>query len=351
MTDEAIGNDPAETVQDSLKANWDKMAEDTPDEPTEETPDETPEKPVDETEEDNPDDAPKDESADETEDEPVDESEDESEEDTEGLVSPEHWSKKDREMFDGLDDDAKEFINRRYSSMEKDYNGKTQSIAREKRFNDDIKEMLSPYRQDFELNGVDDIGAIKQLVAAHDFLQRDPKGAIKWLAESYNVEMDMEDEYEDEDSPQISALQKQISALESKLTQQESSANQQTMEEMNREIQTFKDAKNDSGLEHPYFEDVYADMVDLVRAGTAKDLQSAYEKAVWTNPDTRKKMMAEIESSESKKRIKETNEKTNKAKRAAKVNRKGSGTPQDDKGRELSLRETLRKNYKDAASK
>jgi len=269
----------------------------------------------------------------------ADEDEPAEEESLEGLVAPEHWAKADREMFEALDDEAKEFVNRRYASMEKDYHSKTQKAATSIRFTEQINEMLSPYKEKMNLAGIDEVTAIKKLAAAQDLLERDPKAGIEHLAKSYGVDLDEVDVEYDEVDPKIAALEAKIQQLEGGL-------NSTSLEAQNAAIEQFRGATDSNGnLLHPHFDDVYDDMVTLVKSRVASDLDGAYQKAIWSNDGVRDKLLTSVENEKKQARIAANAKKAAAAKRAAKTNIKGNGDPMADAGKDLTLQQELEKNY------
>ena len=66
-------------------------------------------------------------------------------------------------------------------------------------------------------------------------------------------------------------------------------------------------------------------MSGLISSGVAKDIESAYEMAVYANPETRAKVLEEQVKKETKQEVKA--EAVQKAKKQQRVNVKGSGTP------------------------
>jgi len=332
---DAIETDSADTLSEALSDKWDEMEAEDPavETPVDDVQDDAGEVSEDEVTDDT---EVEEEAADDETAEPTDE---ESDEETEGLVAPEHWRSEDKEMFEGLDDSAKEFINRRYASMEKDYHQKTQGIASEKKYNDSVKAMLDPFREQMNLAGVDDMSAIQRLTAAQSFLMRDPKGAIQHLAKEYGVDLDEIDYEAEEVDPQIKALQDEVAQLKS-------GVQTRTVESVNNEIAQFKDAKDSSGaVLHPHFDDVYDDMVTLVKSGVASDLDGAYQKAIWSNETVRVKLLESKLSAEKKRIAKANSDKTAKAKRMARTNIRSSGVPKTEDPSELSLEQELEKNY------
>lgn len=335
MTTNAIENDSApETLADDLAAAWEEQeaaSGDAQDASEAVIEDETTDDTIEDVE-----------ASDEASDEDTGDEIEEADEDVEGLVAPEHWSKADREMFDSLDDAAKEFVNRRYSSMEKDYHSKTQKAASSIRYSDQIKDLLNPFREQMQLAGIDDVTAISKLVAAQALLERSPKEGIKHLAKSYGVDLDAI-EYDDTDYDEVDP---KIAALEAKIAQMEKGMTENSLSAHTAKIEEFASAVDDSGkLLHPHFEEVYDDMVTLVKSRVATDIDSAYQKAIWANDSVRAKMLAAVDSGKEQARKAALAKKTAAAKRIAKANISGTGDASEDTGKDLGLRESLSRNY------
>lgn len=129
---------------------------------------------------------------------------------------------------------------------------------------------------------------VKRLAAANEYLERDPAGAIKWLADAYGV--DLSKPLNEQSTPQrqadpvLRSLSEKVSNFERIFQQQE----------QNRTAETLQSFATQPGREH--FEAVRADMGRLMlaamQAGQELSLQDAYDRAVWANPDTRTKMLA-----------------------------------------------------------
>ncbi len=81
----------------------------------------------------------------------------------------------------------------------------------------------------------------------------------------------------------------------------------QTVNQLRDELGRFKQAETTRAIEaerlkieafaadpkHKYFEEVGDDILHLLQTGAAPTLESAYEKAIWTNPVVRAKLLAE----------------------------------------------------------
>ena len=121
----------------------------------------------------------------------------------EPIEAPAHWPKDFAKEFKELPTKAQHLLMHRYKQMEGDYTQKTQGIAKYKKRQEQFDEIMQPFRGDFERAGMDDVAAIRQLLAAHDYLRKDPRNAISWLANQYGV--DMAAVSNDEDALQFAA--------------------------------------------------------------------------------------------------------------------------------------------------
>jgi len=248
----------------------------------------------------------------------------------EAISAPKHWPKEEQEIFNTWDANVQHQVMDRYKAMEGDYTKKTQALAKYKKRNESLDEIYGPFRDDFQRAGMDEVAATRQLLAAHKYLREDPQQALKWLAKSYGVDLTavnddtaIEDEYAD---PQMKAMQQQIAQLQGTITNQQQQAQNMQKQEVQAMIDNFQTAKDaDGNLKHPHFDVVQNQMSGLISSGVAKDIASAYEMAVYANPETRAKVLDEKVKKETKQEVKA--EAVQKAKKQQRVNVKGSGTP------------------------
>ena len=248
----------------------------------------------------------------------------------EAISAPKHWPKEEQEIFNAWDANVQHQVMDRYKAMEGDYTKKTQALAKYKKRNESLDEIYGPFKDDFQRAGMDEVAATRQLLAAHKYLREDPQQALKWLAQSYGVDLKavnddtaIEDEYAD---PQMKAMQQQIAQLQGTITNQQQQAQNMQKQEVQAMIDNFQTAKDaDGNLKHPHFDVVQNQMSGLISSGVAKDIESAYEMAVYANPETRAKVLEEKVKNETKQEVKA--EAVQKAKKQQRVNVKGSGTP------------------------
>jgi hypothetical protein len=261
---------------------------------------------------------------DEAEDEPAEAAE------LEALPAPNHWPKDFAAKFEALDAPAQHMFMERYKDLEGDYTKKTQAIAKYKKRQDAFDEIMAPFKSQFERAGMDDVGAVRQLLAAHDYLRKDPANAINWLASQYGVDIGaigndpaLEDEFAD---PQVKALQQQVAQLTGFIQNQQTQ--QQSYEQASTQsfIDQFAQETDASGNPaHPHFETVRSVMGSLISSGNATDLKSAYEAAVYANPELRQEELKRVAARQSQAKVK--TEAVQKAKKAQRSKVRGSATP------------------------
>lgn len=170
------------------------------------------------------------------------------------------------------------------------------------------EEVLAPVKALAQRNGVDEREGINRLLAANDYLERDPASAIQWLAQAYGVDLgNLEKAQQDRPraDPAVSQLYQEVNSLKSTLQQREQA-------EINQTIESFAKAPG-----HEHFEDVKPLMGHLLSSGQASSLEEAYEKAAWATPSVREKLMAAQTASRGVDARTKEQQQAGKAKRAA----------------------------------
>ena len=330
---EATNESASETVRETL--NRVLANQEIPQEETAETPQET-----EEVEE---------EATEETEEEVAEtevEEKAEEEKPLEAITPPQHWPKDFKEDFEKLPVEAQHLLYDRHKELEGDYTKKTQGVAKYRKRQEALDEIMKPYLADFQRAGMDEIGAVRQLFAAHDYLRKDPKQAIQWLAKNYGVDMSevgmdtAEDEYAD---PQVKALQQQVAQLQGFLNQQQQTQMQSVQQDTQSMIDKFASAKDANGNpKYPHFEEVRDRMGVLIQGNQAQDLESAYEMAIYADPKLRQSLMDNYAATKTQKEVK--TEAVKKAKKAQRSTVRGNPTPAEKAlPTGLSVRDTIMK--------
>mgnify|MGYP005822483717 FL=1 len=263
----------------------------------------------------------------------------------EALKAPQHWPKDFSEQFDSWQPEVQHLFKERYDAMESDYTKKTQGLAKYKKRNEALDEIYGPFKDDFQRAGMDEVAATRQLLAAHKYLREDPKQALKWLAQSYGVDLTAvnddtatEDEYAD---PQIKSLQQQVAQLSGFIQNQQTQ--QQNMQQQSTQslIDQFAAEKDESGnVKYPHFEAVRNRMGALINSNDAKDLPTAYDMAVYADPKLRQEMLDNYATKKTQQTVK--TDAVKKAKKAQRSTVRGSATPAVEAvSSGMSVRETI----------
>ena len=346
MADEGTGSvdtqeQPASpTLNESLSEVWEEMGED--DVQAEDASSVLPDTHIEGTEE----------KQDQSEPEPEEAAAEESGEEDDSLDAPQHWSQVDRETFTSLDSEGQDFLLRRHREMEADYTRKTQDIS-------EIRKAVDEYKGDIDLAGLTPGQAIRNLLAVNKYLRESPQEAVQWIAQSNGVNVqnqntqDFSEENEDYDDysssdPEVDTLRQEINMMKQQQLQQ--STSQQNQEKMRVEavIEAFKLQKDSEGNKrHPYFQDLEKEMAVLANAdrmvGKNPDIHDLYERAVWSNPEVRKKKLSEVQTSESVNTKASNKAKLDRARTASSGVRGGTSTTEDTGGnlKPLSIKDEL----------
>ena len=273
------------------------------------------------------------------------ETKDQEETELEQLTAPVHWPKDMADDFNSWTPQIQNTFMTRYRAMEADHTKKTQNIAKYRKRNEEIDKIFVPRQQQLELAGIDEVGAIKQLFAAQDVLVNNPLEGIKWLAKTYGVNLSevindpsIDDEPAD---PQVQQLQNQVSQLTAFIQNQQTQNQQSVQANTQQAIDQFAQEKDANGnIKHPHFDQVRNVMGTLIQNGNAKDMATAYEMAVYSDPSLRQGMMDQYAKSRNQNQVKK--EAVKKAKVVTRSNVKGSTTPSDiTLPGKMSIRETI----------
>lgn len=208
--------------------------------------------------------------------------------------APKSWAKETHEVWGKLDPQAQEYIEKRERQM---LDGLEQYKA-DAGFAKSLRDVITPYRQTLQAQGLNETTAVQSLLNAHYRLtqgtQESRLAAYKELGRNLQLETDPNAEPAD---PKFTRIEQEVQQLKQSLSQREQAALQDAKTKVASEVEKFA-----SDPAHAYFEDVADDMMPLLQAGAS--LQDAYEKAVWANQVTRAKELARIQT-ETESKLKE----------------------------------------------
>jgi len=256
--------------------------------------------------------------------------------------APQSWKKEMHTAYSTLPPDVQEYIEQREQQM-RDGLEKDRGDANLGRT---MRDVMTPFRDMLQSQGVDEPNAVKFLLNAHYKLSNGPAEAraqyFAGLAQQYGIDIAGLPAQPAAVDPAIKALQDELNGIKSHLTASQQQALNQTKQRVASEVDAFA-----AQPEHQYFDEVAEEVVAFLSQG--HELKAAYEKAVWANPVTRQKEIARIQTENEQTSREKAKQEVDKAKKAASHtvrNRDTRKTPTESKGSmndlEGSLNDTLR---------
>lgn len=212
------------------------------------------------------------------------------------IAAPPSWSAPAKAKFSTLDPVLQNEILKR----EKEVHQKFTAMDEERGLGKSIKEASAPYEAIIRAEGGDAVKAFKDFLN-HAYLLRtaspQQKGQmLLQIAQRYGADLRVNPNQQV--NPEVQQLQKTVQQLQWEREQERLNQQQQTQATIQAQIEAFS-----AKPENVHFETVKADMAALLSGGRAKDLQEAYDMAVWARPDIRSTLLqAQVAEAEAKKR-------------------------------------------------
>lgn len=212
----------------------------------------------------------------------------------------------------------------------------------ERQFSKAMKSVIDPYMPLIAQQGGNPMAVVRNMLETAKVLSTgDPTtkaNAIRQLIRDVGIDPQSLMGEQQHIDPMLQTMQQKIQAFEDQQRQQQYFAQQQQEAQTHSVIGAFAaDPKN------VHFEQVKGHMAALLQAGQAKDLQDAYDQAVWARPDTRSSLLVEQQRSTEEKRTADMRAKADAARRAggSVIGSPGLGHSADPKAGQRSLREEL----------
>jgi hypothetical protein len=248
--------------------------------------------------------------------------------------APSSWKNTAKAKFATLDPEIQQEVLRR----ESDFHKGTEQYKQAASFGQEMHRALTPYSQTLQQlqnNGISASAAISGLLNTDHVLRSgtpdQKREAVAKIVQAYGVDMSQALPYID---PQVQQYQQEIAQRDQHIQQLSQSQAQREQGELNSHIEQAK-----QGKEH--FDLVRNEMAALLQAGPARDINDAYEMAIWARPDLRQGLLAKQREDS---RIEQVN-KAKLAKQASAVNVSARGTFPAAKP-VLDMTEDIRANYR-----
>lgn len=166
---------------------------------------------------------------------------------------------------------------------------------REARANQALKpfdDLLAPGRQARALKNIDDVSYTRNLIAAGDFLEKNPREGLKYLAKTYGIDLQQlanpEAGGEPEIPPYVRQTQEELAQIKQFIAQSAGAQQQQQLKAAGDWINSFASQKDEHGQpKYPHFDDVINELIVNVQyqrdSGQPVDVEAAYKRAVRMN--------------------------------------------------------------------
>jgi hypothetical protein len=170
---------------------------------------------------------------------------------------------------------------------------------------DPLNDMISPYEQNWRLQGMTVQQGLGQLLAYQDALARDPDSTLPQLAamfkprdaakviqalsQAWGADLGQVAQGAPYIDPQmqqmVMPLAQKLQQLEHQNWQREQQNLQQQQQFVLTQVDAFEQAVDEKGnKKHPFFREVFQDMLALAQMGRARNVEEAYELATRFHP-------------------------------------------------------------------
>jgi hypothetical protein len=248
----------------------------------------------------------------------------------EWMDAPKSYTKEYQDTFKTLSPDWRKYLIEREKQVERGFSEKNNRIESYK-WADNAFNSRQERMAKLGFNKAQDY--IEHMTAIDDALELNPAETIKALANAYGVNFG-------ETTNSNTEVQRQIATMQQEMQSYRDFIKNQQQQQANNEFNAFINAKDEAGNpKHPYFEDVKADMSNLLAQGRARNFEEAYNAAIWANEAVRQKLIEESVKQQLNSKVE-----------AAKVAKDAGFSPKSkaqEEVRELSLREELENKFKE----
>jgi hypothetical protein len=243
--------------------------------------------------------------------------------------APKSWAKEQHEVWAKLPPEAQNYIEHREKQM---LDG-IEEYKEYAHYGRELNNVISPYSPMFEQAGVDIRTGVQYLLNAQYLLQvgtpQQKENELRRIAQQYGVNLgEKTAQTEEKLDPRLEQMQNTINQLQNAMR----TSQQHTLTEVRAKTQAeVNNFANDGN--HPYFDELADEIAIQIKAG--KDLQAAYDTAVYANPVTRTKELARIQTENAAKLREKKLQEAEKAKKAISSNVRTidtTRTPTEKKG-------------------
>ncbi|MYH58537.1 MAG: hypothetical protein F4145_11200 [Boseongicola sp. SB0675_bin_26] len=213
------------------------------------------------------------------------------------MEAPANWSSEHREMFSKLDLEAQKFLMDRSQAMEAAHTQRSQEVAPFR----EVADKWSGYMQQAQTTpalAFDSLMGIEYRLRTGTPAQQ--MDVLREIISAYGIAPPQTDDGGNVIEPvrdeRVDGLMNEIQQLRQQSHGDMQARQHAEMQRQQNTINDFMTAKNEDGtLAHPFFSDVEHEMTRLAQAdhaaGKQPDIRDLYERACWSNPAVRAKLL------------------------------------------------------------
>jgi hypothetical protein len=223
---------------------------------------------------------------------------------------PDRWPAARKELFTKQPPEVQEAWLAQGKEFEAGFTRKSQELSEKARVADAVTSLFTPeHRQDMQRAGIaDEAGAMKYLLAQHDFYKRDPIRYVASIMQSAGIDPRVfiqgaagSPQPAGQQPPAVHpGLLKEIGTLRETISHLSAREQERVTQQLDSTIDAFENAKSADGQAlHPHFARVGDAMIEIIRSdprlrgmpdGEAK-LQRAYDLAVFDDATLRQEII------------------------------------------------------------
>jgi len=215
-----------------------------------------------------------------------------------GTEAPEHWSEEIREAFNKADPETQSVWLEQQKEFQRGFNNVSQEAAQLRRYQQDnigVQNVLDQVIPSWQAQGMNAEQGLGQLVQLGMAYASNPQQTLIHLAEMAGLDLNTLGEDAPYRTSDDIARDNRMQSLEGRLAEQDRQQSQARQAQLESEITAFQaETDTDGNLSHPYFAESMDAIAGLFRTGFTGTLNDAYEQVIWTNPETRAKMVAAV---------------------------------------------------------
>lgn len=223
------------------------------------------------------------------------------------IAPPYSWSADNKELFGKLPREMQEYLSKREQERESFVGRKAQEVSAVRERYAPVERIVTQYSDTFKRVNMDPYQGLESLVLAQQYLDQDPVGALRLMAQSYGLDLsqlangaESTQPAQPQAYPQMHYLTNELETIRGKLAAFENEKMAQQQRAAVSEVETFANEMDSGGkLIRPFMADVHDQMMDEIRLIRVRNpeltarqiLQQAYETSCWKNPNVRTRLI------------------------------------------------------------